>query len=70
MAFLTPAIQAIIFGVVTKSVGSIFRVKDDWNAPQQVLRNTVMREGLLLGLTTAFTTGIPGAGPHPPSAAL
>jgi hypothetical protein len=56
MSFLTPAIQAIIFGVVTKSVGSIFRVKDDWEAPRQVLRNTVMREGLLLGLTTAFTT--------------
>lgn len=53
--------QSILFGVITKSVGSIFRVVDDWQAPRPVMLNTVKRESLLLFLTTAFTTATQSA---------
>jgi hypothetical protein len=53
---LTPVVQSILYAFITKSVGSVFRVRDDWQAPPQILRNTAEREGILLALTTVFTT--------------
>lgn len=56
--FLSPTAQSVLYAVITKSVGSGFRVKDDWKAPTPVRLKTLKREAVLLGLTTVFTTGI------------
>lgn len=51
-------VQSVLYAVVTKSVGSGFRVADDWSSPPEKLAETAKREGILLLLTTALTTGI------------
>lgn len=56
MPGLSPFAQSIMYGVITKSIGSIFRVADDKEAPRDILVNTFKREGILLGLTTLYTT--------------
>lgn len=56
MPGLSPFAQSVLYGVITKSIGSIFRVTDDLQAPPKVLRTTAIREGILLGLTTLYTT--------------
>ncbi len=56
MPGLSPFAQSVLYGVITKSIGSIFRVTDDLQAPPRVLRTTAIREGILLGLTTLYTT--------------
>lgn len=56
MPGLSPFIQSILYGVITKSIGSGFRVKDDWQAPPEIRNSTIKREAILLGLTTGFTT--------------
>ena len=55
---LSSPVQSIIYAVATKSVGSVFRVSDDWSAPEEVRDNTMEREGILLGLSAVFTTAI------------
>ena len=56
MPGFSPFLQSVLYGVITKSVGSVFRVKDDWQAPPEIRKNTIKREGILLALTTGFTT--------------
>lgn len=51
-------IQSVLYAVGTKSIGSGFRVADDWNASPERLARTVTRESILLGLTTVSTTAI------------
>jgi hypothetical protein len=48
-------VQITMAGVITKSVGSLFRVLDDSDAPKAVRANTLKREGILLLLTSVFT---------------
>ncbi len=55
---ISSPVQSVIYAVVTKSIGSGFRVTDDWNGPTPRLMNTLKRESTLLGLTTLMTTGI------------
>ena len=56
--FLSPTAQSVMYAVITKSVSSGFRIKDDWRAPLAVKSKTMEREAVLLGLTTVFTTAI------------
>ena len=55
---LSTPLQSVLYAVITKSVGSGFRVRDDWSAPAEVRKATLKRESMLLGLTTLFTAGI------------
>ncbi len=41
-----------VTGGISKSAGSIYRLKDDHNAPHEVLENTKRREALTVTLTT------------------
>lgn len=56
--YISAPLQSIAYAVITKSVGSSFRVIDDWSGPREKTLSTVKREGILLALTTLFTTGI------------
>jgi hypothetical protein len=57
MLISAPA-QSILYAVITKGVGSGYRVADDWNGPPPRLQKTLKREGTLLALTTGATAGI------------
>ncbi len=50
--------QSVIYSVLTKSVGSGFRIRDDWHAPKHVQQKTFQRELTLLSLLTASSAAI------------
>lgn len=56
MAVFKTALQSILLAAIPKSVGSLFRIWDDWKAPKDVRKSTIQRESLLLGLTVLFTS--------------
>lgn len=49
------AAYTALAGVVTKGVGSGFRVWDDRNAPWQVKKNTLQREAITLAQVSVYT---------------
>lgn len=55
---ISPLAQSVAYALITKSVGSGFRVVDDLKAPNGIKANTLGREATLLGLTTVFTTAL------------
>ncbi|MBY0403714.1 MAG: hypothetical protein K2X66_07425 [Cyanobacteria bacterium] len=50
--------QSVLYAVITKSVGSGFRVLDERFSPPDKQLSAIKREGVLLGVTTLLTTGI------------
>lgn len=55
---ISPLVQSVGYALITKSVGSGYRVLDDLKAPHGIKGNTIGREATLLGLTTLFTTAL------------
>jgi hypothetical protein len=55
---LSNPVQSILYALITKSVGSGFRVWEDSRYRPEQLSGTLKREGVLLGLTTVVTTGV------------
>jgi hypothetical protein len=55
---LSNPVQSIFYALITKSVGSGFRVWEDSRYRPNQLQGTLKREGVLLGLTTVVTTGV------------
>lgn len=55
MTVFKTALQSILLAAIPKSVGSLFRIWDDWEAPKDIRKSTIQRESLLLGLTVLFT---------------
>lgn len=55
---LSNPVQSILYALITKSVGSGFRVWEDSRYRPDQLPGTLKREGVLLGLTTVVTTGV------------
>ncbi len=53
--------EAIFYGmagVVTKATGSFYRMRDDWNAPKEIKRDTLERETTMLAIAGASMMGI------------
>jgi len=61
MVICASTMKAVFASVLPKAVGSGFRVKDDWQAPAEVRRNTMKREAMTLAQVSLYAVLIDSA---------
>jgi hypothetical protein len=61
MVICASTMKAVFASALPKAVGSAFRVKDDWQAPADVRRNTIKREAMTLTQVSLYAVLIDSA---------
>ena len=61
MVICASTMKAVFASALPKAVGSGFRIKDDWQAPADVRRNTIKREAMTLTQVSLYAVLIDSA---------